>query len=135
LRIAVMGSGGVGGYFGARLAQGDADVHFLARGAHLAAMRRHGLAVEGGPQAIHVPKVNVTDDPRTIGPVDLVMFCVKLWDTESAARSLLPVMGPQTGVISFQNGVQKDDLLRPILGNEAIRAASPMSAPPSAGPA
>ena len=135
MRIAVMGSGGVGGYFGARLAQGDADVHFLARGAHLAAMRRHGLAVEGGPQAIHVPKVNVTDDPRTIGPVDLVMFCVKLWDTESAARSLLPVMGPQTGVISFQNGVQKDDLLRPILGNEAIRAASPMSAPPSAGPA
>jgi 2-dehydropantoate 2-reductase len=115
-----MGSGGVGGYFGARLAQGGADVHFVARGAHLAAMRAHGLAVEGGPQAIHLPKVNVTDDPRTIGPVDLVMFCVKLWDTESAARSLLPVMGPQTGVISFQNGVQKDDLLRPILGNAAI---------------
>jgi 2-dehydropantoate 2-reductase len=120
LRIAVMGSGGVGGYFGARLAQGGADVHFVARGAHLAAMREHGLVIEGGPQSIHVPKVHVTDDPRTIGPVDLVMFCVKLWDTESAARSLLPIMAPQTGIISFQNGVQKDDMLRPIFGKEAI---------------
>jgi 2-dehydropantoate 2-reductase len=62
----------------------------------------------------------VTDDPRTIGPVNLVMFCVKLWDTESAARQLLPIMGAETGVISFQNGVQKDDMLRPILGETAL---------------
>jgi 2-dehydropantoate 2-reductase len=105
-----MGSGGVGGYFGARLAQGGADVHFVARGAHLAAMRACGLIIEGGPQPMHLPKVNVTEDPTTIGPVDMVMFCVKLWDTESAARSLVPIMAPQTGIVSFQNGVQKDDI-------------------------
>jgi len=120
LKIAIMGSGGVGGYFGARLANGGADVHFVARGAHLAAMREQGLAVEGGPEPIHLPKVQVTDDPGTIGPADLVMFCVKLWDTESAARSLVPIMKPQTGVISFQNGVTKDDMLRPIVGDKAL---------------
>jgi 2-dehydropantoate 2-reductase len=120
LRIAIMGSGGVGGYFGARLVKGGADVHFVARGAHLAAMREHGLAVEGGPEEIRLPKVNVTDDPKTIGPVDLVMFCVKLWDTESAARQLIPIMQPHTGLISFQNGVTKDDMLRPIFGDKAL---------------
>ena len=120
MRIAVMGSGGVGGYFGARLVKGGADVHFVARGAHLAAMRERGLAVEGGSEPILLPEVNVTDDPMTIGPVDLVMFCVKLWDTESAARQLLPIMRPETGVISFQNGVQKDDMLRPIFGDKAL---------------
>jgi len=120
LQIAIMGSGGVGGYFGARLVKGGADVHFVARGSHLAAMREHGLAVEGGPEAIHLPKVNVTDDPKTIGPVDMVMFCVKLWDTEAAARQLIPIMQPDTGVISFQNGVTKDDMLRPIFGGNAL---------------
>jgi 2-dehydropantoate 2-reductase len=114
-----MGSGGVGGYFGARLVKGGADVHFIARGSHLAAMCARGLAVEG-PEPIHLPKVSVTDDPKTIGPVDMVMFCVKLWDTESAARQLLPIMKAETGVISFQNGVQKDDMLRPILGDKAL---------------
>src|SRR5712691_5317832 len=115
-----MGSGGVGGYFGARLVTGGADVHFIARGSHLAAMREHGLAIEGGPEPIHLPEVDVTDDPRTIGPVDLVMFCVKLRDTETAARQLIPIMTPQTGVISFQNGVTKDDMLRPIFGPKAL---------------
>jgi 2-dehydropantoate 2-reductase len=115
-----MGAGGVGGYFGARLVQGGADVHFIARGAHFAAMREHGLAVEGGPEQIYLPKVNVTADPGSIGPVDMVMFCVKLWDTESAARSLVPVVTPATGIISFQNGVTKDDTLRPIFGDEAL---------------
>jgi 2-dehydropantoate 2-reductase len=120
LRIAIMGSGGVGGYFGARLVQGGADVHFIARGAHLAAMRDRGLAIEGGPQPTHLPKVNVTDEPKTIGPVDMVMFCVKLWDTEIAAQQILPLLQPATGVISFQNGVQKDDMLRPIVGDKAL---------------
>jgi 2-dehydropantoate 2-reductase len=118
-----MGSGGVGGYFGARLAKGGADVTFIARGAHLAAMREHGLTIENSTDSsltFHLPGVNATDDPKTIGPVDLVMFGVKLWDTEAAARQLLPVMGPDTAVISFQNGVQKDDMLRPILGAPAI---------------
>jgi 2-dehydropantoate 2-reductase len=120
LRIAVMGSGGVGGYFGARLVQGGADVHFIARGSHLVAMRERGLAIEGGPNPLHLPKVNATDDPKTIGPVDMVMFCVKLWDTETAARQLLSLMRPTSGVISFQNGVQKDDMLRPILGDKVL---------------
>src|SRR5262245_18222000 len=108
VRIAIMGSGGVGGYFGARLVKGGADVHFVTRGAHLAASCGRGLAIGGGPAPLPLPKVNVTDDPRTIGPVDMVMFCVKFWDTESAARQLLPIMTPGTGVISFHNGVQKD---------------------------
>ena len=120
MRIAIMGSGGVGGYFGARLVQGGADVHFIARGAHLAAMREHGLAIEGGPQPIHLPKVSVSDEAKTIGPVDVVMFCVKLWDTEIAARQVLPLMQSETAVISFQNGVQKDDMLRPIVGEKAL---------------
>ena len=122
LRIAIMGSGGVGGFFGAKLVKGGADVHFVARGSHLAAMREHGLAIESTDpsQSLHLPKVNVTDDPATIGPVDMVMFAVKLWDTESAARQLLPIMGPDTGIISFQNGVQKDDMLRPVFGDKAL---------------
>ena len=89
-------------------------------GSHLAAMREHGLIVESAHDPIHLPKVNVTDDPATIGPVDMVMFCVKLWDTEDAARQLLPIVGPETGIISFQNGVQKDDMLRPIFGDKAL---------------
>ena len=120
MRIAIMGAGGVGGYFGARLVKGGADVTFIARGAHLAAMRERGLTVESAHEPLHVAQLNVTDDPGTIGPVDLVMFCVKLWDTEGAARSLIPIMTPQTGVISFQNGVQKDDMLRPIFGDKAL---------------
>jgi 2-dehydropantoate 2-reductase len=115
-----MGSGGVGGYFGARLQRGGADVTFVARGAHLAAMRANGLAIESEHEPIQLPKVNATDDPGTIGPVDIVLFSVKLWDTESAARSLLPIVGPHTGIISFQNGVQKDDTLRSIFGADAV---------------
>ena len=120
MRIAIMGSGGVGGFFGAQLARGGADVNFVARGAHLAAMREHGLAIESTDESSILPKVKVTDDPATIGPVDLVMFGVKLWDTEQAARSLLPIIGRETALISFQNGVQKDDMLRPIFGESAI---------------
>jgi 2-dehydropantoate 2-reductase len=120
LRIAIMGSGGVGGYFGAKLQNGGADVHFIARGAHLAAMRENGLTVESAHDPIRLPKVNATDDPRSIGPVDIVLFAVKLWDTESAARSLAPIMGPHTGIISLQNGVQKDDVLRGIFGAGAV---------------
>src|SRR5712671_4063177 len=92
VKIAIMGSGGVGGYFGARLAKGGADVTFIARGAHLAAMREHGLVVESAQAPIVLPTVNATNDLSTIGPVDVVLFAVKLGDTESAARSLVPLM-------------------------------------------
>ncbi len=115
-----MGSGGVGGFFGARLARGGADVTFIARGAHLAAMRERGLAIESTDESFSLPQVKVTDDPASIGVVDLIMFGVKLWDTEAAARSLVPIMGAETALISFQNGVQKDDMLRPVVGADAI---------------
>ncbi len=112
MRIAVIGSGGVGGYFGARLAQGGADVRFLARGAHLAALRARGITVEGGPEPIEVNPVRATDDPSTMGVVDLVLFAVKLWDTEAVLEQIRPVIGPDTAIISFQNGVLKDSYLR-----------------------
>jgi 2-dehydropantoate 2-reductase len=111
MRIAIMGSGGLGGYFGARLVQGGADVHFVARGKHLEAMRRDGLRIQG-PQPIHVPQVNATSDPAEIGVADVVMLCVKLWDTESAIEQIRPMVGPNTAIVSFQNGVLKDQYLR-----------------------
>lgn len=111
MRIAVMGSGGLGGYFGARLCAGGADVHFVARGSHLQAMRGDGLRIEG-PQPLHVAPVSATDDPRTIGVVDIVMLCVKLWDTEAALQQIRPLVGPGTAIVSFQNGVLKDQYLR-----------------------
>jgi 2-dehydropantoate 2-reductase len=112
VRIAVIGSGGVGGYFGARLVLGGADVTFLARGPHLAALRAGGIAIEGGPQPIQLARVRATDDPATMGVADLVLFAVKLWDTEAALEQIRPVMGPDTAIISFQNGVLKDSYLR-----------------------
>jgi 2-dehydropantoate 2-reductase len=111
MKIAVMGSGGVGGYFGARLAMGGADVHFVARGAHLQAMRDNGLSVEGGPEPIRVPKINASESPAEIGVSDLVIFAVKLWDTEDALKLIKPLIGPNTTIISFQNGVLKDEYL------------------------
>lgn len=111
MRIAIVGSGGVGGYFGARLARGGADVTFLARGAHLAAMQTRGIAIEG-PDEIRVNPVRATDDPADIGVADLVLFAVKLWDTEAVLEQIQPVMGPNTAIVSFQNGVLKDSYLR-----------------------
>ncbi len=111
MRIAVMGSGGVGGYFGGRLAHGGADVNFVARGKHLEAMRRDGLRIDG-PEQIHIKQVNATDDPKEIGVADIVLLCVKLWDTEQALTQIRPMVGTNTTVISLQNGVLKDQYLR-----------------------
>jgi 2-dehydropantoate 2-reductase len=116
-----MGSGGVGGFYGGRLAHAGCDVTFVARGAHLKAMRENGLLIENEPQGdIHVRNVKVTDDPATIGAVDLVIIAVKLWDTEAAARALKPIVGPRTAVLSLQNGVIKDDILRREFGAETL---------------
>lgn len=123
MRIAVMGSGGVGGYFGARLAQAGCDVAFIARGAHLAALRERGLLVESKLGNVRLPKVRASDDPSTLGPVDVVLIAIKLWDTETAVRAISPIVGPKTAVLSLQNGVQKDDVLRRILGNGPILGA------------
>jgi 2-dehydropantoate 2-reductase len=134
MRVAVMGSGGLGGYFGALLAKGGTDVSFIARGAHLEAMRRDGLRVEGAPDAFHLGDVRATDDPAEIGPVDLVMVCVKLWDTEAALEQMRPVVGRDTALVSFQNGVLKDSMLRAAYGESQLiggvaYVASTVSAP------
>jgi len=120
LRIAIIGAGGVGGYFGARLQQAGAEVGFVARGAHLEVLRRDGLKVESPLGDIHLPRVNATDNAADLGQADIVWLAVKLWDTESAIRSMKSVVGPGTGIISFQNGVQKDDVLRQAFGDKAV---------------
>ena len=121
MKIAMMGSGGVGGFFGGRLAKAGFDVSFIARGAHLAALREHGLTIENEPQGdIHVPAVRATDDPASLGAVDLVIVSVKLWDTEAAAKQIRPLVGPHTAVLSLQNGVVKDDILRREFGDAAV---------------
>ena len=113
--FAIMGSGGVGGYFGARLAQSGFDTTFVARGAHLQAMRQSGLRVEGPGEFFSI-SAKATDDPREIGPVDFVLFAVKLWDTESAGAACKPLMGPGTAVVSLQNGIDFEETLTSILG-------------------
>ena len=121
MKIAVMGSGGLGGLYGARLAHAGCDVHFVARGAHLAAMKSGGLLIENEALGnLHLPKVNVTEDPATIGRVDLVIIAVKLWGTEEAARAVKAIVGPDTAVLSLQNGVTKDDILRREFGEKAV---------------
>ena len=121
MKIAMMGSGGVGGFFGGRLAQAGYDVSFIARGAHLAALQRDGLLIENEAQGdLRMARVNATDDPATLGRVDLVVLSVKLWDTEEAARAIAPIVGPDTGVLSLQNGVVKDDILRRVFGEGRV---------------
>ena len=120
MRIAVIGTGGVGGPFGAALAKSGNDVTFVARGAHLAAMRANGLKVLGPRGDVHLQPVQATDDPASIGPVDYVLFCVKLWDVESAGAAVRPLIGPNTAVIPLQNGIDASERLVPILGKEAV---------------
>ncbi len=120
IRITVIGAGGVGGYFGARLAQGGCEVAFIARGAQLDALRGQGLRVESELGNIHLPQVCVSENPEALGPADVVLICVKLWDTENAARAVQPIVGPDTAVISLQNSVRKEELLSEILGTRAV---------------
>ena len=120
MKIAIIGSGGVGGYFGARLAASGQDVTFVARGAHLEAMQKKGLKVISALGDLHLPDVKATGDTKIIGPVDIVMIAVKLWATEEAATAAKPLVGPNTVAVSFQNGVVAVDTLLPILGNEHV---------------
>jgi len=120
MRIAVIGAGGIGAIYGASLAKAGADVTFVARGAHLAAMRERGLKIEGDRGEMHISPAQATDDPSDIGPVDIVLFCVKLWDVESAGATIRPLIGPETGVIPLQNGVDAHERLIPVLGREAV---------------
>jgi 2-dehydropantoate 2-reductase len=120
MRIVIMGAGGLGGYFGARLAAAGNDVAFVARGAHLAAIRANGLRVESERGDLHQRDVAATDDPSTLAPADVVVVAVKLWDTEAAAEAIRPLVRPGTAVVSFQNGVSKDEVLTRILGRAAV---------------
>ena len=118
MRIAAMAAGAVGAYFGARMAKAGHDVFFIARGAHRDAMIANGLTVESVHGDVHLPKPNVSDDPAKVGPVDVVLFAVKLWDTEKAAKDALPLLGPNTRVVTLQNGVDSYERIAPIVGAE-----------------
>lgn len=120
MRIAVMGTGGVGGYFGGRLAAAGEDVTFVARGAHLEAMRGGGLRIESALGDLLLQPVKATERPAEIGPVDVVLFTVKLWDTDAAARAIRPLVGPGTAVVTFQNGVDSAERLAAALGTAPV---------------
>src|SRR5581483_251151 len=118
MRIAAMAAGAVGGYFGARMQAAGHEVFYIARGAHLDAIRKNGLTIESVHGNLHLPKVNVTDNPADVGPVDIVLFAVKLWDTETAAAAARPLIGPETRLITFQNGVDSVERISAVLGAE-----------------
>src|SRR6185312_1187137 len=111
MTFAFVGAGGIGGYLGARLAAAGEDVVFIARGHHLEAMQREGLRLKSPEGDVRLERVRTTNDPAGIGPVDVVVAGVKLWDLESAMRSALPLVGKGTMVVGFQNGVEKEAIL------------------------
>lgn len=123
MKIAAMGAGGVGGYFGARLQQAGHDVTFFARGRHLEAIRSGGLRIES-PHGNALLKVRALEDPREAGVADVVLFAVKLWDTEAAAEKLRPVVGPETAIIPFQNGVESIARLGKVFPEKAVLGGS-----------
>ena len=116
MRIVVMAAGGVGGYFGARLAQAGHDVAFIARGRHLAAIRKRGLVVKSAAGDIHVANAVASDDPNSLGGSDVVLFAVKLWDTETAAAAMRPLLAGGGFVIPFQNGVESIERIGAVVG-------------------
>lgn len=119
MRIAVFGTGAVGGYFGGRLLQAGEDVSFIARGAHLAALREQGLQITS-PKGPFAGPVVATDDPSTVGPVDVVLFTPKLYDVDSAAARLIPLLGPDTVVITLQNGVEAVGMVSKHVGQDRV---------------
>jgi 2-dehydropantoate 2-reductase len=120
MRIGVMAAGAVGGYFGARLAAAGHDVIFFARGANFEAIRKHGLTIESPLGNLHLTSVNVTDDAASVASVEIVLFAVKLWDLESAAQSMRPLIGSRTQVITLQNGIDAVERVAPILGGDHV---------------
>lgn len=120
MRIAVIGAGGVGGYFGARLADSGVDVSFVARGAHLEALRTRGLRLESPKGDVHLKRVIAHDDPAPLGQVDVVLLTVKMYDFEAASRGLGPLLGPETVVVTLQNGVEAIDIVSRHLGRAHV---------------
>lgn len=129
MRIAMIGAGGIGGYVGARLAEAGGDVSFIARGAHLQAMRQGGLRIQSDLGNILLSDVSASDAPADIGPVDLVIFAVKLYDAEKAAAALGPLIGGNTRVLTLQNGIDGIGILRRhVPGDRVIGGATYLSA-------
>ena len=129
MRIAMIGAGGIGGYVGARLAEAGGDVSFIARGAHLQAMRQGGLRIQSDLGNILLSNVSASDAPADIGPVDLVIFAVKLYDAEKAAAALGPLIGGNTRVLTLQNGIDGIGILRRhVPGDRVIGGATYLSA-------
>lgn len=120
MKIAIIGAGGIGGYFGGLLAAGGQDVHFVVRNRTLAALRANGLRIESPATPLHLPAVQASDDPASVGPADLVIFAVKLPDAHEAARLLPPLLGPSTIVIPFQNGVESAQILSQSIAPEKV---------------
>lgn len=129
-----MAAGAVGGYFGARLAAAGHDVSFIARGALLEAIRTKGLKVESTLGDLHIANAKATPDPKEVGPVDVVLFAVKLWDTEKAAELARPLVGPSTRVITLQNGIDSVERIAPILGPDKVVGGSAYIASVMAAP-
>jgi 2-dehydropantoate 2-reductase len=120
MRIVIIGAGGVGGYFGARLIAAGEDVTFVARGAHLAAVQTTGLRVESPKGDLHLREVSATDDVRAVGKADVVLLTVKMYDLESAAAMVSPLIGRNSVVITLQNGVEAVDIVAKQVGRAHV---------------
>lgn len=116
MKFAVMGAGAIGCYYGARLAASGEEVHFIARGPHLQAMHDKGLQIYSPLGDLHLDKLHLTNDPATVGTADIVLFCVKLWDTDATAELIKPLLHGDTAVYSFQNGIYAEGRLVELLG-------------------
>ncbi len=126
-RFAIMGSGGVGGFFGAALARAGYDTTFIARGRHLDAMRENGLRIEGPDDSFRLAPVMATDDPQEVGPVDFVLFAVKAWDTEPSGAACRPLIGTETAVVPLLNGVESEDVLNALFNGHVIGGVAEIS--------
>ncbi len=120
MRIAVIGTGGVGGYFGGRLAQAGEDVTFIARGEQLRALREHGLRVESVKGDFEVEPARATDNPDDVGEVDVVIVGVKAWQVPEVAQTMRPLIGPESYVLPLQNGVEASAQLAEVLGADRV---------------
>jgi 2-dehydropantoate 2-reductase len=120
MKILIMGTGGVGGYYGGLLAQQGHEVTFISRGAHLYAIRHEGLKVKSVHGDFTVSPANATDDPANVGPVDLILFSVKTYSTDEAVQAIRPVVGPQTAVLSLQNGIDAPERISKVVGLEQV---------------
>jgi 2-dehydropantoate 2-reductase len=120
LRIAVMGTGGIGGYLGARLAASGAEVTFIARGPQLRAILERGLRIESLSGPVHIHPARATDDPAKVPPPEIILFCVKLWDVAEAARAMRPMVGENTCVVTLQNGVESRSRVASVIGAKPV---------------